>query len=106
MPIWSKLGLIMIVPTIATIAVGVTGLVQNIGQANDADRARTLAGLSRQAAAAVHELQNERAAAVMLMGLSDADAHAGGQALGALGSPVGDADVGEATRHERGDGQP
>ncbi|HLL67915.1 MAG TPA: nitrate- and nitrite sensing domain-containing protein [Micromonosporaceae bacterium] len=76
MPIWSKLGLIMIVPTIATIAVGVTGLVQNIGQANDADRARTLAGLSRQAAAAVHELQNERAAAVMLMGLSDADARA------------------------------
>jgi hypothetical protein len=67
LPIWSKLGLIMIVPTIATITVGVAGLVSNIGQANNADRARTLSGLSQQSAALVHELENERAAATLLI---------------------------------------
>ncbi|WP_432835001.1 sensor histidine kinase [Dactylosporangium sp. CA-092794] len=69
LPIWSKLGLIMIVPIIATIVVGTNGLVGNIGEANDADRARTLSGLSAQASALVHELQNERANAGLLLGV-------------------------------------
>ena len=30
MPIWSKLGLIMIVPTIATVVVGTSGLVDHL----------------------------------------------------------------------------
>jgi amino acid transporter len=30
LPIWSKLGLIMIVPTFATIVVGTVGLVENV----------------------------------------------------------------------------
>jgi hypothetical protein len=47
-PIWSKLGLIMIVPTIATVVVGMAGLVDNINRASDADRARTLAGLTAE----------------------------------------------------------
>ncbi|MET7425600.1 sensor histidine kinase [Dactylosporangium sp. NPDC005555] len=71
LPIWSKLGLIMIVPIIATIVVGTNGLVNNIGQANDADRARTLSGLSAQASALVHELQSERANAALLLGVLD-----------------------------------
>lgn len=74
LPIWSKLGLIMIVPIIATIVVGTNGLVGNIGEANDADRARTLSGLSAQASALVHELQNERANAAMLLGQLNTDA--------------------------------
>ncbi|MGI5247213.1 sensor histidine kinase [Dactylosporangium sp. CA-139066] len=69
LPIWSKLGLIMIVPIIATIVVGTNGLVNNIGEANDADRARTLSGLSAQASALVHELQSERANAALLLGV-------------------------------------
>ncbi|GLL03997.1 hypothetical protein GCM10017581_057440 [Dactylosporangium matsuzakiense] len=73
LPIWSKLGLIMIVPIIATIVVGTNGLVGNIGDANDADRARTLSGLSQQAAALVHELQNERANAAMVLGTLNTD---------------------------------
>src|SRR2546421_3706209 len=68
LPIWSKLGLIMIVPTIATIIVGTAGLVTNISHANEADRSRTLAGLSADAGALVHELQDERAAATLLLG--------------------------------------
>src|SRR3954462_14452570 len=69
LPIWSKLGLIMIVPIIATIVVGTNGLVKNIGEANDADRARTLSGLSAQASALVHELQSARANAALLLGV-------------------------------------
>ncbi len=69
LPIWSKLGLIMIVPTIATIVVGTAGLVDNINRANDADRSRTLAGLSSNAGTLVHELQNERALATFVLGV-------------------------------------
>ncbi|WP_433214624.1 sensor histidine kinase [Dactylosporangium sp. CS-047395] len=64
----------MIVPIIATIVVGTNGLVGNIGDANDADRARTLSGLSAQSSALVHELQNERANAAMLLGQLNTDA--------------------------------
>jgi signal transduction histidine kinase len=70
LPIWSKLGLIMIVPTIATIIVGTAGLVDNINRANVADRTRTLANLSADAGALVHELQDERAKSTILLGLS------------------------------------
>ncbi|HKT05798.1 MAG TPA: sensor histidine kinase, partial [Rugosimonospora sp.] len=66
-PIWVKLGLIMMVPTIATIAVGFGALLTNIGAATDADRARTLATLAADSGALVHNLQDERAAAVMVL---------------------------------------
>src|SRR5688572_18040630 len=68
LPIWSKLGLIMIVPTIATIVVGTAGLIENITAASGADRSRTLARLSMEAGALVHDLQQERAAAVIFVG--------------------------------------
>ncbi|MBT8226652.1 MAG: HAMP domain-containing protein [Dactylosporangium sp.] len=68
LPIWSKLGLIMIVPTIATVVVGTVGLVRNIDSANNADRTSALSVLAADAAALVHEVQNERAAAVLVLG--------------------------------------
>ncbi|MDT5037844.1 MAG: hypothetical protein QOE03_3029, partial [Micromonosporaceae bacterium] len=67
-PIWSKLGLIMVVPTIATVIVGLVGLVGNVDRASDADRARLLAGLAAETGTLVHELQNERAEATTLLG--------------------------------------
>jgi signal transduction histidine kinase len=73
LPIWSKLGLIMIVPTIATIVVGTAGLVENVAATNGAERTRTLARLSYSAGGLVHELQNERATAVVLAGAGPAD---------------------------------
>ncbi|GAB3503821.1 sensor histidine kinase [Phytohabitans suffuscus] len=73
LPIWSKLGLIMIVPTLATIGVGTNGLIEHLGTANDADRARTLSQLSEASGALVHNLQNERAAAAMLLGVRPSD---------------------------------
>src|SRR4051812_48508510 len=75
-PIWSKLGLIMVVPTLATVVVGVLGLVDNINRASDADRARTLAGVTALSGTLVHELQNERAAATLLLGRPDNNARA------------------------------
>jgi len=68
LPIWSKLGLIMVVPILATCVVGVTSLLNNVGDANNADRARTLSGLSNDAAALAQELQGERAKATLLLG--------------------------------------
>src|SRR5437879_3449781 len=62
-PIWVKLGLIVLVPTIATVSVGFSALLGNINAANTADRARTLAALTGDAGKLVHDLQNERAAA-------------------------------------------
>jgi hypothetical protein len=53
----------MIVPTIATIVVGTVGLLDQVEQANNAERARTLAVLSGEAGNLVHQLQDERAAA-------------------------------------------
>jgi signal transduction histidine kinase len=67
LPIWTKLGLIMIVPTIATIVVGSVGLLDQVQQANNAERARTLAVLSGEAGNLVHRLQSERASAVTLL---------------------------------------
>jgi signal transduction histidine kinase len=68
MPIWSKLGLIMIVPTLATVVVGTTGLIGHLDTADNANRARTLADLSAVSGELVHDLQDERAAAVLLLG--------------------------------------
>ena len=61
LPIWSKLGLIMLVPTLATILVGTLGLVDHIRQASNADRARTLSVLSQASGGLVEQLQDERA---------------------------------------------
>ncbi|GAA2505752.1 sensor histidine kinase [Winogradskya humida] len=66
MPIWSKLGLIMLVPTLATIVVGTSSLIDQIGQASNAERARTLSVLSQAAGGLVDHLQNERAYGVMI----------------------------------------
>src|SRR5436309_1634583 len=69
-----KLGLIMLVPTLATVVVGFGALANNISIAHDADRARILAGLSGDAGVLVHDLQDERAAALMVLTAKDSDA--------------------------------
>ena len=66
LPIWSKLGLIMLVPTVATIIVGVNGLVDHIDEASNAERARTLSVLSEAAGGLVDNLQAERTYGVMI----------------------------------------
>src|SRR5918994_2825167 len=66
LPIWSKLGLIMLVPTLATVVVGTSGLIDHINEASDAERARTLSVLSQAAGGLVDHLQNERAYGVMI----------------------------------------
>jgi hypothetical protein len=58
----------MIVPTLATIVVGTNGLIGHLDTHNSADRARVLAGLSQTTGELVHHLQEERAAAVLLLG--------------------------------------
>ncbi|MFG1869027.1 sensor histidine kinase [Micromonospora arborensis] len=68
MPIWSKLGLIMIVPTIATVVVGTSGLVDHVETLNNANRAGDLARLSSYSGNLVDTLQDERTAAVLLLG--------------------------------------
>ncbi len=67
LPIWTKLGLIMIVPTIATIVVGTAGLLDQVDQASGAERARSLTVLSGDAGALVHSLQEERTQAIKLL---------------------------------------
>ncbi|MEV6815725.1 nitrate- and nitrite sensing domain-containing protein, partial [Micromonospora sp. NPDC051296] len=69
MPIWSKLGLILIVPTIATVVVGTSGLVDHLESLNDANRAGDLAELIGYSGALVDGLQDERTAAVLLLGV-------------------------------------
>src|SRR5690348_11974724 len=66
-----KLGLIMLVPTLATVVVGFGALASNIGTAHNADRARILAGLTGDTGVLVHDLQNERAAVAMLLASND-----------------------------------
>src|SRR3989440_6555013 len=68
-----KLGLIMLVPTLATVVVGFGALAANIGTAHDADRARILAGICDDTGRLVHDLQNERAAATMMLAAHDSD---------------------------------
>ncbi|MBM0235357.1 nitrate- and nitrite sensing domain-containing protein [Micromonospora sp. STR1_7] len=67
MPIWSKLGLIMIVPTIATVVVGTSGLVDHLERLNNANRAGDLANLSSYSGDLVNTLQDERTTAVLLL---------------------------------------
>ncbi|WP_326549360.1 sensor histidine kinase [Micromonospora sp. NBC_01813] len=74
LPIWSKLGLIMIVPTLATIVVGTNGLIGHLETADNAAQARTLSTLTAASGDLVHDLQNERAAAVLLLGTENAEA--------------------------------
>ncbi|WP_341718978.1 nitrate- and nitrite sensing domain-containing protein [Micromonospora sp. FIMYZ51] len=69
MPIWSKLGLIMIVPTIATVVVGTSGLVDHLDSLSDANRAGDLAELIGHSGELVDGLQDERTAAVLLLGV-------------------------------------
>lgn len=71
LPIWSKLGLIIIVPILATVAVGANGLITHLQTHENADRARSLAGLAQVSGELVQNLQDERAAAVMLLGAGD-----------------------------------
>ncbi|MER7457161.1 nitrate- and nitrite sensing domain-containing protein [Micromonospora sp. NPDC126480] len=69
MPIWSKLGLIMIVPTIATVVVGTSGLIDHLQTLNNANRAGDLSVLVGHSGDLVHRLQDERTAAIRLLGL-------------------------------------
>ncbi len=73
LPIWTKLGLIMIVPTLATIVVGTAGLLDQVQQASNAERARSLAVLSGDAGNLVHRLQDERAIAIQLLNAANPD---------------------------------
>ncbi|MFG3709847.1 nitrate- and nitrite sensing domain-containing protein [Micromonospora sp. NPDC047730] len=69
MPIWSKLGLIMIVPTIATVVVGTSGLVDHLETLNNANRAGDLANLVGYSGDLVDTLQDERTNALRLLGV-------------------------------------
>src|SRR5689334_721486 len=66
-PIWVKLGLIVLIPTIATVAVGFSALLSNISATSNANRARNLAELGTNAGALVADLQSERAATTMVL---------------------------------------
>ncbi|MEU8259029.1 nitrate- and nitrite sensing domain-containing protein [Micromonospora sp. NPDC048999] len=68
MPIWSKLGLILIVPTIATVLVGTNSLVSHLGTLNNANRAGDLANLIGYSGDLVDTLQDERVSAVLWLG--------------------------------------
>ncbi len=67
-PIWVKLGLIMIVPTIATVFVGFSALLTNIRGASDAATVQSVAALDAQIGSLSDALQSERAAANTLLG--------------------------------------
>ncbi|MER7415402.1 nitrate- and nitrite sensing domain-containing protein [Micromonospora peucetia] len=69
MPIWSKLGLIMVVPTIATVVVGTSGLIDHLETLNNANRAGDLANLVGYSGNLVDTLQNERTNALRLLGV-------------------------------------
>ncbi|MFG1776247.1 nitrate- and nitrite sensing domain-containing protein [Micromonospora sp. NPDC049051] len=69
MPIWSKLGLIMIVPTIATVVVGTSGLIDHLETLNNANRAGDLTNLVGYSGELVDTLQNERTNALRLLGV-------------------------------------
>jgi signal transduction histidine kinase len=76
-PIWVKLGLIMIVPTIATVFVGFSALLTNIRATSDASTVRAVAALNEQAAGLADALQAERASANSLLGDTNPDAATG-----------------------------
>ncbi|MFC0029004.1 nitrate- and nitrite sensing domain-containing protein [Micromonospora chaiyaphumensis] len=68
MPIWSKLGLIMIVPTIATVVVGTSGLVDHLETLNNANRAGDLSNLISYSGDLADTLQDERVNSVLFLG--------------------------------------
>ncbi|MER7168243.1 sensor histidine kinase, partial [Micromonospora sp. NPDC000207] len=74
LPIWSKLGLIMIVPTIATVVVGTSGLIDHLESLNSASRAGDMASLTGYSGDLVNALQDERTSAVLLLGAPDGPA--------------------------------
>ncbi|MFC7527963.1 nitrate- and nitrite sensing domain-containing protein [Actinoplanes sp. GCM10030250] len=97
LPIWSKLGLIMLVPTVATIIVGVTGLVDHIDEASNAERARTLSVLSQTAGGLVDHLQAERTYGMMLtLAKRSKDTGAAGSAEKLYNDEHGDVDEAKA----------
>ena len=67
MPIWAKLGLIMIPPVLATLVIGTNGLLDNLDTVSNADTTRVLSQLVKDSGTLVDGLQNERAGAVMLL---------------------------------------
>jgi signal transduction histidine kinase len=75
-PIWAKLGLIMMLPTIATIAVSFAALISNTSKASDANRTRAAASLTAQSGALVQGLQDERSAATALLATPNPRANA------------------------------
>ncbi|MFE9959493.1 nitrate- and nitrite sensing domain-containing protein [Micromonospora sp. NPDC005299] len=76
MPIWSKLGLIMIVPTIATVVVGTSGLVDHLETLNNANRAGDLANLIAYSGDLADTLQDERVASVLFLGSTEVQTRA------------------------------
>ncbi|WP_342669764.1 MULTISPECIES: nitrate- and nitrite sensing domain-containing protein [Actinoplanes] len=64
----------MLVPTVATIIVGVNGLRDHIDEASNAERSRTLAVLAKEAGALVDNLQSERTYGIMVALSQNADA--------------------------------
>ncbi len=66
-PIWVKLGLIMIVPTIATVVVGFGALLTNIKATSDAGAVQAVATLNQDIGALTDALQAERASASTLL---------------------------------------
>ena len=93
MSIWSKLGVIMIVPTLATLIVGTNGLIGHIDTASSAGRAGSVAELSTVAGELVHHLQDERAAAVILLGADGDEREAAQTAFTDAQRRVDDAEV-------------
>ncbi|WP_025617096.1 sensor histidine kinase [Salinispora cortesiana] len=68
LPIWSKLGLILIVPTVATVVVGTSGIVDHLQTLNNANRSGDLASLVAYSGDLVSQLQDERTEAIRLLG--------------------------------------
>ncbi|WP_018254244.1 sensor histidine kinase [Salinispora mooreana] len=68
LPIWSKLGLILIVPTVATVVVGTSGIVDHLQTLNSANRSGDLASLVAYSGDLVGQLQDERTEAIRLLG--------------------------------------
>ncbi|GIG85684.1 hypothetical protein Pen02_06200 [Plantactinospora endophytica] len=58
----------MIAPTIAVVVVGTTSIVDHMETLDDANRAHNLATLAQTSGKLVHDLQDERAGAVLLLG--------------------------------------
>ncbi|MEV0002503.1 nitrate- and nitrite sensing domain-containing protein [Micromonospora sp. NPDC050980] len=76
MPIWSKLGLIMIVPTIATVVVGTSGLIDHLETLNSANRAGDLASLIGYSGDLADTMQDERAGSVLFLGAREVQTRA------------------------------